>query len=388
MMTAQQQLDAFLADCTQIRAGYFFSFKKKSSSLRHFITRLETQIKTTAVKALTQQDFDLTITELKDSSPKDHVKYVAAVKNLIAVWGSNRDYVAFDFNQPVVLYWNNVKQELGATKRRIAVASRFSGYHAMVASHLTAISHCVAGRSLLTAIAAGGHDVTIVDHALMNQCTTHGSPSGMNLVAKELYPTTTDTLGPETLAAYNRAAVGGTARARWLADKINATPRYQLKGYPATAPCNLGVTPEQVSAWVGGRGINKDYNDADSAQIKNAVILALYSTSKAGPGCGSMVNYTLGTVNPLNAERPPAIGLAHELVHAYYNLQGVQPGYEVENPTTVLFEYRCVGLGPWETEPVSENAIRNAWDGILLHFDAEDDRNRKHITEREYYSAP
>lgn len=181
----------------------------------------------------------------------------------------------------------------------------------------------------------------------------------------------------------------GKTRAGWLADKINLTPAYKLKGVPATAPCQLGVTEGQVQAWLGGRPIWRDFGDeAQSSQIGNAVILALYRQATAGTGCGSMVNYTLGTANPLNGERPPAIGLAHELIHAYYNILGIQPGYEVDNPTSVLFEYRCVGLGPWVNANVSENKIREEWNGAMQHFDQDDIRNRVEVGLRPYYSAP
>jgi hypothetical protein len=259
----------------------------------------------------------------------------------------------------------------------------------MVASHLAALGRTKAGHTLLTGIAAGNYDVTIVDTPLANECGTGGLTHGLNSVAAELYSTNTDNLGAATKAAYEHVSVGGTPRARWLAQKINGTPRYQLKGVPASAPCNLNVTEQQVSAWIGGRGIGKDFaKPADVEQIKNGIILALYAAAKPGKGSGSKVKYALGTANPLNEQRPPAIGLAHELVHAYFNMQGVQPGFELENSTTVLFEYRCVGLGPWATEAISENAIRAQWDDILVHFDEEDVRNKRHVEAREYYSAP
>jgi hypothetical protein len=155
------------------------------------------------------------------------------------------------------------------------------------------------------------------------------------------------------------------------------------------APCDLDVTEAEVEAWINDRDISQDFEDVEErSQIKNAIIIALYSQSVAGTGCGSTVHYTLGDINPLNAERPPAIGLAHELVHAYYNMRGEQPGRDVDHPTTVLFEYRCVGLGPWSNAAVSENAIRNDWAAALLHFDQDDTRNRQAAPRRDFYSAP
>lgn len=389
-MTPQQQLNAFLNHCTTIRQDYFYSFKKRSSSLRHPIARLENQINTAAVKPLLEEDYTAIVRQLQVSSPKDHVKYLPALQSLVAVWGSNRNYVALGAGlmQPVTtLYWNYVTEALSTTPGRIGISSRYGGYHQSVARHLTALKETTAADTMLNAIHTGAQNVIIVDHPLTNQCGANGSMHGMNLVARELFDANVTTLGAQTQAALNRAAVGAKTRPLWLADKINETPRYKLKGLPATAACNLGVTEAQVTQWLGGRSIWQDFgNEDDLAQIKNGVIVALYSVSTAGNGCASTVNYTLGTTNPLNAERPPAIGLAHELVHAYYSMQGLQPGFEVENATTVLFEYRCVGLGPWDGEPVSENAIRADWDDTLLAFDPEDDRNLKHVGARQFYS--
>jgi hypothetical protein len=390
MMTPQQQLTAFLQHCTNIRAGKTFSFKKKSSSLKYFIAALEAEIQNNRVKGLLEEGYTGIVAELKQRSPKDHVKYLAAIKSICAVWGSTKDYVALNLSLPqaiTTLYWNPVTGALSDIPSKISVSSRFPGYHTAVANHLVALSRITTGNILLTALDQSNFSTAIVDHPLSNQCGTNGSTGGMNKLAKELYETLTMKFGVETKAAVNRAVVGGKTRAKWLADKINATPKYQLKGAPATTPRNLGVTEANVNSWMGAGSIWDEFgNDPDLEQIKNAIIIALYSVSDAGVGANSTVNYSLGSTNPLNDERPPAIGLAHELVHAYYNGLGIQPGFEVENPTTVLFEYRCVGLGPWAAGPVSENAIRNEWAGTILHFDDDDVRNRKLVDLRAFYS--
>ena len=65
-------------------------------------------------------------------------------------------------------------------------------------------------------------------------------------------------------------------------------------------------------------------------------------------------------------------------------------GYHLDNktPTTVLFEYRCVGLGPWANADISENKVREQWNAAFLAFDPTDDRNRKMPGPRAYYSPP
>jgi hypothetical protein len=394
-MTAQEQLNAFLEHCGQIRQGSVFSFKAKTSSLRNFIVKVEKQIADNRFTGLLEEGI---VGDLKRTSPKDHVKYLPAIKSLAAVWGTPKDYVRLavtDVQPSSTLYWDLVTGNLGTAPTKISISSHSTGYPLVVATHLAALNRTGAGHTLLAALAGSAqHTVAIVDHPLTNQCGTNGSINGMNKVTQELYPELAITLRTETLAALRGTPTGGRTPAGWLAEQINQTPEYVLKGVPAVAPRNLRVTEAQVQAWITDpepgreqRAIWDDFrNDAALEQIKRAIIIALYPRSTPGTGCSSTVNYSLGTTNPLNAERPPAIGLAHELVHAYYNMRGEQPGFEVDHPTTVLFEYRCVGLGPWSGAAVSENAIRNDWSAALLHFDEDDARNRKNVEQRPYYS--
>lgn len=55
--------------------------------------------------------------------------------------------------------------------------------------------------------------------------------------------------------------------------------------------------------------------------------------------------------------RPPEIGLAHELIHAYHNDTGLDIGDDIE-------EQRTVGLGPYIGTTITENDIRNDY-GII-----------------------
>jgi hypothetical protein len=395
MMTASQQVQAFLAHCAVIREGYVFSFKKNSSSLRYLIRALEDAAAADRAKAQMAHEEEAIVAALAQTSPKDHAKYKPAITSLFAVWGTTRDYVRLAANTAPdneVLYWQPGDQPLTAAPAGIGIGSRYPGYHENVKTHLDALYHTAAGRTVLDALAGAAalKRTSIVDHTLSNQCGAQGLTNGMNSVARALFGENETLLrGPAADALGRAPAPALGTRNAWLAEQINATPRYQLKGVPAVNRCNLGVTEGQVAGWIGGTSIWTDYgNDRDCDQVKLGVILALYPYATVGTGVGSMVNYSLGNANPLNAERPPAIGLAHELIHAYYNLRGEQPGFEVENFSTVLFEYRCVGLGPWANAPISENAVRAQWNAALAHFDADDARNRKAVVGRAYYSPP
>ncbi len=71
--------------------------------------------------------------------------------------------------------------------------------------------------------------------------------------------------------------------------------------------------------------------------------------------------------------RPPAIGLAHELIHAAHNAIGTNNRTQANNDSrpdpadpsktaqTRSEEVRTVGLAPFDKESYSENSIRNEW---------------------------
>lgn len=93
-----------------------------------------------------------------------------------------------------------------------------------------------------------------------------------------------------------------------------------------------------------------------------------------GAGQGSTVHYNPNRTS-IGSEgwqtRPPAIGLAHELVHARHAQEGSIDLSQSQNDsvpdpsggtaTTYTEEVRTVGLPPYQNEPYSENAIRDDW---------------------------
>ena len=94
-------------------------------------------------------------------------------------------------------------------------------------------------------------------------------------------------------------------------------------------------------------------------------------------GCASVVNYN-PDLNKISdnkwGTRPPAIGLAHELIHAKHAGEGSVDNTKVDNDSKADpadpkktakekdEEVRAVGLPPHEDEDVTENKIRSEWD--------------------------
>ncbi len=97
----------------------------------------------------------------------------------------------------------------------------------------------------------------------------------------------------------------------------------------------------------------------------------LYDTTnrKAGPGSNASVEFNPDR-DKLNGEdwqtRDPAIGLGHELIHAYHDTRGTTDGrvsVEYQGPQKKKhaapgYELQAVGLGEHANETVSENKLR------------------------------
>ena len=164
----------------------------------------------------------------------------------------------------------------------------------------------------------------------------------------------------------------GDASYTWLAEKINKSPLlshfgvlFKDSGYLIHKQAK--VRRSHIKKWLNEgkfeiikRKFTDEFFPGRSVTnidfIQQAIMVALYGGATAGSRSSSGVMFNVKNEKH-NEKRPPAIGLAHELVHAYYNATGMQPGFDNDSVTTVLYEMICVGLGPWDNE-LSENATR------------------------------
>jgi hypothetical protein len=127
-----------------------------------------------------------------------------------------------------------------------------------------------------------------------------------------------------------------------------------------------------------GRRIYINYGQENRAGFPYNGAPAFFEADGITPGQGLAMSIEY---NPLATktgampwnERPPAIGLAHELVHAEQAAYGRMRREIVPNPggpdpanpdkqdPTNAFELEAVGVPPYDTYPVSENKIRAEW---------------------------
>jgi hypothetical protein len=210
-----------------------------------------------------------------------------------------------------------------------------------------------------------------------------------------------------------RAKVQGLNAFQWLANQINQMPLYSsyedANAYPPEFlnNRNMAVGAEDLQQWFNtGSNCNLVINLQEARKIrkvpllnfvKNAVITLLHAESPPGDGSHSIVSFDVRdwshnnfedrNTNTLN-DRPPAIGLAHELIHCYHNVRGDQPGINFGNYSTTLFELICVGMGPWADYPVTENAIRHEWPPANVWPPGGDDLNDRAVPQRTVYVAP
>jgi Effector protein len=156
----------------------------------------------------------------------------------------------------------------------------------------------------------------------------------------------------------------------WLQDAINDMPIYRLAGLPNTQTSSAQHGNNWISATMLQDSVTNDSfptglpaNRVDDAQMALGAVLA--GGANRGEGAHSTVRWNASNTTSAGQQRPSFIGLGHELIHAYHNQLGDQPGNDFTGvdpdqvTDTVLYEYLSVGIGPFERPngPVGTNDI-------------------------------
>jgi hypothetical protein len=189
----------------------------------------------------------------------------------------------------------------------------------------------------------------------------------------------------------------------WFADQINKAPLLTHFGIQdldsgfltakanSSSQRNVKVKADDLRNWFTKGSLEirntkfgeKFFGDLEVTKhtfIQQAVTILFYKQAQVGIKSGSAVSFKIKNSGQ-NKNRPAAIGLAHELVHAYYNANGMQPGVDVDSESTVLYEMICVGLGPWDSDQTenstyfSENRFRKEWASVRSSLGNNDPSN-------------
>ncbi len=245
----------------------------------------------------------------------------------------------------------------------------------------------------------------LIDHLINNsQVTIEYSPAqnacrGAQLyisVATELLNPAVYTTAPvgrlvETLAAVGRKypAAAVNVACNSLSDEVNRICGGQDLDLTAThgaGGMNPNTTGDEIRNWLTTGWKIMRLPDMVFKKLALAMIVVLERHSTPSIPSEASVSFCTSTANALNTQRPPAIGLFHELVHAYWYACGKQPGRDFGHFSTTLFEFKCVGIGPWRNGMITENIMRGMWAGVVARFgDQIDDLNNRQVVPRLSY---
>lgn len=261
---------------------------------------------------------------------------------------------------------------IGIAEQKATDPTQIANFQNRVVASLQNLYALASGNALITALLAGlpAKRVGIVAPRSWgngwgsNECASLGGDAGRTTAAVSMGGgLNTDVVTNALQIKMN--ATGHQNDWDWLAAQINAVPRFQMVGGVAAAPGNYGILGLDVQRWIQGtrpflQGVPNDTKDV----VKNAIMVFL--GTGAGPGLTnglgghSRVYYDPRKNFNSQGARPAYVGLGHELVHAYYNMQGGQLSHSEDSThfSTVLYEYMCVGLGPWAGQPICENQLR------------------------------
>jgi hypothetical protein len=175
--------------------------------------------------------------------------------------------------------------------------------------------------------------------------------------------------GAAILSALNTLGHGPPGGHAWLSTQIDNCPIYTLQGVPSVVPSSTThgagwVTAQMIQDWIGGVAVFPAPLAGQAAEDAAVVLGTVLRTgATANPGCHSGVRWSVRSIqftdtNGVVQPRPPYIALGHELIHAFHNISGNQAGHEIGTYSRVLYEYDCVGLGPWAGGAHTENGLR------------------------------
>jgi hypothetical protein len=290
--------------------------------------------------------------------------------------------------------------EAGWTNPAPGRLADIAGFLSYVDNCLTLLNATAAGSTLLTRLTGSGHTVFISPGLFGNQTFVANQDTAVDTLTKAMHdyaaggPIPADAINAAVQAQYANVN-GQLGKFNRLATDMNAAPLYSLfvRGTQFTQRYlysffrfrNQRLTGQNLQNWCSPGGFaafdatvrNMTAPRPDGVAVRDMFVLALsvalYPSAPRGPGAGAGVKFFTQNANdnhPASPDfRPPAVGLAHELMHAMHYTRGSSPGYDIHHYSTTAAELMFAGIGPSATEPVNENAIRAQWGTIGIPID-------------------
>lgn len=141
----------------------------------------------------------------------------------------------------------------------------------------------------------------------------------------------------------------------------------KIASKPAGKKLLLGIASRAGKAKFGYtvciQRANMNYNSGCVTKWEGTNVAKRGNEEHATQGQGSItaIKYNANMITTPDGNRPAWIGLAHELIHAYYNLLGKGlGGGKIQNVNGMVEreEMATVGLGPGPGRDITENMIR------------------------------
>lgn len=232
------------------------------------------------------------------------------------------------------------------------------------------------GKKLLTDLCALSHAVTITDTNEGNSCST----------VNDSLPLLTRAIATKNQTQFQQelTAVFGNAKRKGM--PLEHFARQLSMGLsPVTYEAKANVVRPGATAGAGPVGtVTQTLNDLMSGVCPLAKLPGdwrfqlprlLRAFLTPGRGADSTVNFNYEKTfsckdDPAMHKRPPAVGLAHELIHALHNGQGMNMVLVANNGQN-LEELITTGLPPYNFEALSDNKMRTQWPSNLalrLHY--------------------
>jgi hypothetical protein len=267
----------------------------------------------------------------------------------------------------------------GTTLNFIKIKDDDATYFTKVKTTLGSLDALPLGQALLTEINHQAKNVFIVPTASPasgNMCTSGGDTIFYRLVAAFR--------GAQDMSVQTELgrALMGAAAAQWTLERIGVTLAGGLSPVTVRTVHNVKATTfmttgarqtvgsqiaDLIEAVADGRSQPTALFGAPRGthSVGHELIRFLRPWLQPGTGAGSRINFNpdslLGCMGDKMRKRPPEIGLAHELCHAWRNAMGQRLFDDATSCGLDDDEVMTTGFPPYQYEKFSENLFRVAW---------------------------
>lgn len=258
-------------------------------------------------------------------------------------------------------------------------------YVAGVTGCLDVIDSISDGKKLLQQISGRAHTVSISDTTSGNACAAQAW-SAFPVMLLALKDKQSANFKSELNAAINKAKTGGLTLEHFARQlSMGLTPATYYSAANVVRPGNKnpvppGSSPQKIMANAAGQ-TGLAMNLLQDLMVGNSTVNELpagwgYELPRLlrnhltpGSGAASKVSFNHTKTfhcehDPAMHQRPPAVGLAHELIHALHNSSGVNMSLVKKNNENIE-ELITTGMPPYNFEELSDNKMRTQWPSNL-----------------------